>query len=129
MELKSAAKAMFTREHDLVSYRRIRSFPANGHTGDGGENDISWDTVYVSAGLCLYVNKPKCGHRYLVLVGEDNPAFEGVFEFCSISAGGSICMCFLVVSTISSFPGSWVECYISFFCSPFPSYLTEVFTL
>ncbi|RDX48309.1 histone deacetylase RPD3 [Lentinus brumalis] len=24
------------------------------------------------------------------LVGEDNPAFEGVFEFCSISAGGSI---------------------------------------
>ncbi len=26
------------------------------------------------------------------LVGEDNPAFEGVFEFCSISAGGSIGM-------------------------------------
>lgn len=26
----------------------------------------------------------------LVLVGDDNPAFEGVFEFCSISAGGSI---------------------------------------
>ena len=25
-----------------------------------------------------------------VLVGEDNPAFEGVFEFCSISARGSI---------------------------------------
>ncbi|KAG8906139.1 hypothetical protein FRB99_007529 [Tulasnella sp. 403] len=24
------------------------------------------------------------------LVGEDNPAFEGLFEFCSISAGGSI---------------------------------------
>lgn len=28
--------------------------------------------------------------RRLVLVGEDNPAFEGLFEFCSISAGGSI---------------------------------------
>lgn len=27
-----------------------------------------------------------------VLVGEDNPAFEGVFEFCSISAGGSVGM-------------------------------------
>ena len=27
-----------------------------------------------------------------VLVGEDNPAFEGVFEFCTISAGGSIGM-------------------------------------
>lgn len=25
-----------------------------------------------------------------VLMGEDNPAFEGLFEFCSISAGGSI---------------------------------------
>lgn len=25
-----------------------------------------------------------------VLMGEDNPAFEGVFDFCSISAGGSI---------------------------------------
>ncbi|EEB97053.1 hypothetical protein MPER_03709 [Moniliophthora perniciosa FA553] len=25
-----------------------------------------------------------------VLVGDDNPPFEGVFEFCSISAGGSI---------------------------------------
>ncbi|KAF9474338.1 histone deacetylase RPD3 [Pholiota conissans] len=25
------------------------------------------------------------------LFGDDNPAFEGVFEFCSISAGGSIC--------------------------------------
>ncbi|KAK0432557.1 hypothetical protein EV421DRAFT_2063854 [Armillaria borealis] len=26
----------------------------------------------------------------VVLVGEDNPPFEGVFEFCSISAGGSM---------------------------------------
>lgn len=25
-----------------------------------------------------------------VLAGDDNPAFEGVFEFSSISAGGSI---------------------------------------
>ncbi|KAF8180206.1 histone deacetylase RPD3 [Pholiota molesta] len=29
--------------------------------------------------------------RTRFLVGDDNPAFEGVFEFCSISAGGSIC--------------------------------------
>jgi len=28
--------------------------------------------------------------RDTVLVGDDNPPFEGVFEFCSISAGGSI---------------------------------------
>lgn len=25
-----------------------------------------------------------------VLVGDDNPAFEGVFEYCQTSAGGSI---------------------------------------
>ncbi|KAF5388392.1 hypothetical protein D9615_000867 [Tricholomella constricta] len=31
------------------------------------------------------------GHGSRFLVGDDNPAFEGVFEFCSISAGGSIC--------------------------------------
>lgn len=31
------------------------------------------------------------GTRFLV--GEDNPAFDGVFEFCSISAGGSLGMC------------------------------------
>ncbi|KJA29569.1 hypothetical protein HYPSUDRAFT_31491 [Hypholoma sublateritium FD-334 SS-4] len=29
--------------------------------------------------------------RSRFLVGDDNPPFEGVFEFCSISAGGSIC--------------------------------------
>ncbi|KAI0747951.1 histone deacetylase RPD3 [Daedaleopsis nitida] len=35
------------------------------------------------------VEKLTCkGTRFLV--GEDNPAFDGVFEFCSISAGGSV---------------------------------------
>lgn len=29
-------------------------------------------------------------HGTRFLVGDDNPAFEGVFEFCTISAGGSI---------------------------------------
>ncbi|GBE80179.1 histone deacetylase RPD3 [Sparassis latifolia] len=29
-------------------------------------------------------------HGSRFLVGDDNPAFEGVFEFCTISAGGSI---------------------------------------
>ena len=29
-------------------------------------------------------------HGTRFLVGEDNPPFEGVFEFSSISAGGSI---------------------------------------
>ena len=28
--------------------------------------------------------------HYAVLTGEDNPAFDGLFEFCSISAGGSL---------------------------------------
>ena len=31
-----------------------------------------------------------------VLVGEDNPAFEGIFEFCSISAGGTLGLLFVV---------------------------------
>ncbi|KAG6881944.1 histone deacetylase (class I) Clr6 [Termitomyces sp. Mi166 len=30
------------------------------------------------------------GHGSRFLIGDDNPAFEGVFEFCSISAEGSI---------------------------------------
>ena len=30
------------------------------------------------------------GHGQRVLIGEDCPAFEGLFEFCSISAGGSL---------------------------------------
>ena len=30
---------------------------------------------------------------YQFLVGDDNPPFEGVFEFCSISAGGSVGAC------------------------------------
>jgi hypothetical protein len=34
-----------------------------------------------------------CNCVRIDLLGEDNPAFEGVFEFCSISAGGSICKC------------------------------------
>ena len=28
-----------------------------------------------------------------VLIGEDCPAFDGLYEFCSISAGGSLCTC------------------------------------
>ncbi len=30
------------------------------------------------------------GHGTRFLIGEDCPPFEGVFEFCSISAGGSL---------------------------------------
>lgn len=35
---------------------------------------------------------PMCSfsHPPAVLVLEDNPAWDGLFEFCSISAGGSI---------------------------------------
>lgn len=31
-----------------------------------------------------------CFPALLVLIGEDCPAFDGLFEFCSISAGGSM---------------------------------------
>ncbi|KAG8731756.1 hypothetical protein FRC12_019593 [Ceratobasidium sp. 428] len=33
------------------------------------------------------------GNGTRFLVGEDNPAWDGLFEFCSISAGGSISEC------------------------------------
>jgi hypothetical protein len=35
-----------------------------------------------------------------VLMGEDNPTFEGLFEFCSISAGGSIGASIVLLSRI-----------------------------
>ena len=38
-----------------------------------------------------------------VLMGEDNPAFEGVFDFCSISAGGSIGSCSSFVLYLASY--------------------------
>ena len=33
-----------------------------------------------------------------VLVGEDNPAWEGLFDFCSLSAGGSIGISFSILN-------------------------------
>ena len=39
----------------------------------------------VTTSIPLMINLSKT-----VLSGDDNPAFEGVFEFSSISAGGSI---------------------------------------
>ena len=31
-----------------------------------------------------------CSFQYLVNVGEDCPVFDGMFEFCQVSAGGSL---------------------------------------
>lgn len=39
-----------------------------------------------------------CGNVVLLL--DDNPAFEGLFEFCSISAGGSIGERFTLLGTL-----------------------------
>ncbi|KAG6828309.1 hypothetical protein H0H92_008424 [Tricholoma furcatifolium] len=47
------------------------------------------------------------GHGSRFLVGEDNPAFEGVFEFCSISAGGSICAAERVASGAADIAINW----------------------
>lgn len=47
-----------------------------------------------------------------VLVGEDNPAFDGLFEFCSISAGGSIS------KSLSSGCGWWIRCLNGFHKMP-----------
>lgn len=46
------------------------------------------------------------GTRFLV--GEDNPAFDGLFEFCSISAGGSVgaSLPFKALFSLTTRPGS-----------------------
>ncbi|RDB19796.1 Histone deacetylase Rpd3 [Hypsizygus marmoreus] len=46
-------------------------------------------------------------HGTRFLVGEDNPAFEGVFEFCSISAGGSICAAQRIASGATDIAINW----------------------
>ncbi|KAI0361912.1 histone deacetylase RPD3 [Trametes cingulata] len=45
------------------------------------------------------------GTRFLV--GEDNPAFDGVFEFCSISAGGSIAAAHRLMSGQTDIAINW----------------------
>lgn len=42
-----------------------------------------------------------------VLLGEDNPAFDGLFEFCSISAGGSIAAAHRLTSGASDIAINW----------------------
>ncbi|KIJ69737.1 hypothetical protein HYDPIDRAFT_104358 [Hydnomerulius pinastri MD-312] len=46
-------------------------------------------------------------HGTRFLVGEDNPAFEGVFEFCSISAGGSIAAAQRITSGATDIAINW----------------------
>lgn len=52
--------------------------------------DLTYHGTRCELGVFLHI-PVSLKHYWAVLVGEDNPAFEGVFEFCSISAGGSIC--------------------------------------
>ncbi|KAL0573097.1 hypothetical protein V5O48_008868 [Marasmius crinis-equi] len=46
-------------------------------------------------------------HGTRFLVGDDNPPFEGVFEFCSISAGGSICAANRITSGAADIAINW----------------------
>ncbi|KXN81843.1 putative histone deacetylase 1-B [Leucoagaricus sp. SymC.cos] len=46
-------------------------------------------------------------HGTRFLVGDDNPAFEGLFEFCSISAGGSICAAQRIASGAADIAINW----------------------
>ncbi|THH14176.1 hypothetical protein EW146_g6128 [Bondarzewia mesenterica] len=45
------------------------------------------------------------GTRFLV--GEDNPGFEGIFEFCSISAGGTIAAAKRITSGLDDIAINW----------------------
>lgn len=46
-------------------------------------------------------------HGTRFLVGDDNPAFDGVFEFCSISAGGSISAAQRIASGAADIAINW----------------------
>ncbi|KAN0096985.1 hypothetical protein V8E55_001431 [Tylopilus felleus] len=46
-------------------------------------------------------------HGTRFLMGEDNPAFEGLFEFCSISAGGSIAAAQRITSGATDIAINW----------------------
>ncbi|SJL06811.1 uncharacterized protein ARMOST_10153 [Armillaria ostoyae] len=46
-------------------------------------------------------------HGTRFLVGEDDPSFEGVFEFCSISAGGSMAAARRITSGASDICINW----------------------
>ncbi|KAA1466645.1 hypothetical protein DENSPDRAFT_831510 [Dentipellis sp. KUC8613] len=46
-------------------------------------------------------------HGTRFLVGDDNPAFEGIFEFCSISAGGTIAAAKKITSGESDISINW----------------------
>ncbi|EGO02405.1 hypothetical protein SERLA73DRAFT_178334 [Serpula lacrymans var. lacrymans S7.3] len=46
-------------------------------------------------------------HGTRFLMGDDNPPFEGVFDFCSISAGGSICAAERIASGSADIAINW----------------------
>lgn len=46
-------------------------------------------------------------HGTRFLVGDDNPAFEGIFEFCSISAGGTIAAAKRITSGAADIAINW----------------------
>lgn len=75
-----------TRNNDCISHRRIRPISQERDARDRRGDVIQRDTVCVFSisysSLILTLSA--------VLMNYDNPAFEGVFEFCSISAGGTL---------------------------------------
>lgn len=70
------------------SHRRVHRVLEQSDARDGGGSDIQWEPMCVMSSLSIF------RVLTLIIVGMsqnwDNPAFEGVFEFCSLSAGGSV---------------------------------------
>lgn len=80
-------KTRVCRGHDPIPHRRIRQFSLTCHPRDSRRSYLPWNQVYdFQALVSTHSDFPP------VLVGEDNPAWEGLFDFCSLSAGGSIGM-------------------------------------
>ena len=62
-----------------------------------------------------------CCFSLAVNVGEDCPVFDGMFEFCQISAGGSIGEWLTRLERLSCLPTAFCD----FFCPPHLHYVHQ----
>lgn len=77
---------------DLSADRRVHRLLTTGDARDGRGPDRERVEMYVLLRASTRLRRKLIRSRvwFTVLVGDDCPAFEGVYEFCTISAGGSI---------------------------------------
>lgn len=80
-ETNEASSPCHAQANDQVSHGRVHRLSESHHARNGTRSHRRRHA------MCVGVN----GVLTTDLIGEDCPAFDGLFEFCSISCGGSIC--------------------------------------